>query len=98
MPLKSTADDLRRMRGAPMLAAKAMKATKKNTAAPRGPEKAASRAPELSEADIARVAYEIWEQEGRPEGRDLEHWMMARRRLLEESAPPAKEDDAPAGA
>jgi hypothetical protein len=52
----------------------------------------------LSEADIARVAYEIWEQEGRPEGRDLEHWMMARRRLLEESAPPAKEDDAPAGA
>ncbi len=33
--------------------------------------------------EIARVAYAIWEDEGRPEGRDHEHWMKARQ-LLEE--------------
>jgi hypothetical protein len=33
--------------------------------------------------EIARVAYAIWDAEGRPEGRDHEHWMRARQ-LLEE--------------
>ena len=27
--------------------------------------------------DIARCAYEIWEREGRPEGRHAEHWQQA---------------------
>ena len=31
--------------------------------------------------DIARLAYEIYEQEGAPHGRDLEHWLSAERRL-----------------
>jgi hypothetical protein len=35
-------------------------------------------------ADAHRVrvlAYHIWEQEGRPEGRDLEHWRQAEKQL-----------------
>ena len=27
--------------------------------------------------EIAAVAYSIWEQEGRPEGCDVEHWLKA---------------------
>jgi hypothetical protein len=30
---------------------------------------------------IAELAYRIWEQQGRPEGRDREHWEQARRQL-----------------
>jgi DUF2934 family protein len=30
-----------------------------------------------SEAEIARLAHAIWESEGRPEGRHLEHWQRA---------------------
>lgn len=26
---------------------------------------------------IAKLAYQIWDQEGRPEGRDMEHWLRA---------------------
>jgi hypothetical protein len=36
-----------------------------------------------SKDDIARVAYAIWEAEGRPEGCDHEHWMRAKT-LIEE--------------
>ncbi|MFO1208627.1 MAG: DUF2934 domain-containing protein [Amaricoccus sp.] len=36
-----------------------------------------------SRDDIARVAYAIWEAEGRPEGRDHEHWTRAKHLLLE---------------
>lgn len=31
----------------------------------------------LNEALVARRAYEIWEDEGRPHGRDREHWLKA---------------------
>jgi hypothetical protein len=31
----------------------------------------------LKHDDIATRAYYIWEQEGRPEGRDQEHWFRA---------------------
>lgn len=34
-----------------------------------------------SEAEIARVAREIWESEGRPEGRHEAHWQRAREML-----------------
>jgi hypothetical protein len=27
--------------------------------------------------DIASLAYAIWEEEGRPDGKDLEHWLKA---------------------
>lgn len=47
-------------------------------------------------------AYEIWIREGQPEGRELEHWMQARREVLGSDAerrdenpvrPPADDDN-----
>ncbi|MFD2263494.1 DUF2934 domain-containing protein [Lacibacterium aquatile] len=35
---------------------------------------------------IAERAHAIWEQEGRPEGRDAVHWEMARNLLKQEDA------------
>jgi hypothetical protein len=34
---------------------------------------------------IAKRAFEIWDREGRPEGRDQEHWFRAECELREES-------------
>lgn len=34
-----------------------------------------------SENDIARHAYHLWEQDGRPHGRSLQHWLQAERDL-----------------
>lgn len=33
-------------------------------------------------------AYSIWEAEGRPAGKDLEHWLQAEREAAEETLPP----------
>ena len=33
--------------------------------------------PGLNDAHVAKRAYEIWEREGRPHGRDREHWLQA---------------------
>jgi hypothetical protein len=33
--------------------------------------------------DIARVAQAIWEAEGKPEGRDVDHWMRAKQLIQE---------------
>ncbi|MBI5684264.1 MAG: DUF2934 domain-containing protein [Verrucomicrobia bacterium] len=33
--------------------------------------------PELNPADVAACAYLIWVKEGRPHGRDAEHWFQA---------------------
>ena len=41
----------------------------------------ATRALPLRE-EVEHRAYEIWEREGRPEGRDIEHWLAAERQLL----------------
>jgi hypothetical protein len=30
---------------------------------------------------VSRRAYEIWEQQGRPEGNDLQHWLQAEQEL-----------------
>jgi hypothetical protein len=30
---------------------------------------------------VARLAYALWEQQGRPHGRDQEHWHQAVRQL-----------------
>jgi hypothetical protein len=38
------------------------------------------------EQEVRRVAYELWQREGRPDGRALEHWLKAQR-VLEESRP-----------
>lgn len=44
---------------------------------------------------ISRRAYELWEQEGRPEGRHLEHWLRAEQDL---SGARRKSDDVSAPA
>lgn len=36
---------------------------------------------EATEEEIQHAAYLIWVEEGRPDGRDLEHWHTARERL-----------------
>ena len=38
----------------------------------------------LTAEAISRRAYELWEQEGRPENRDLHHWLRAEQELLAE--------------
>ena len=35
---------------------------------------------ETTRENIALAAYSIWEQEGRPEGRDVGHWLQAEAR------------------
>ena len=36
---------------------------------------------EVTHDEIARRAHELWEQNGRPEGRSEEHWLAAERQL-----------------
>lgn len=43
-----------------------------------------------SEADIQHAAYLIWIEDGRPEGRDLEHWLTAKEMLLHRRGRDAK--------
>lgn len=42
---------------------------------------------EDEEERIRRRAHAIWEEEGRPEGRQEEHWRRARRELASGSGP-----------
>jgi len=35
--------------------------------------------------DISKRAREIWEREGRPQGRDMEHWLQAEAELRQQS-------------
>jgi hypothetical protein len=53
-----------------------MKNTKdaNNKAARKGVNRLAE---EPTNEQIAALAHSIWEQEGRPEGRAVEHWLMA---------------------
>jgi hypothetical protein len=39
-----------------------------------------------TEEDVAALANQLWEQEGRPEGRAEEHWQRAQAQLRGESA------------
>lgn len=52
----------------------------------------------LTNDDIARRAFEIWERNGRPEGRDQEHWDQAEKELRQQTAKstPAERTAAPA--
>jgi hypothetical protein len=36
---------------------------------------------------VRRRAYELWEAEGRPEGRQMEHWTRAEEEILGQSPP-----------
>jgi hypothetical protein len=40
----------------------------------------------IAHEQISKRAREIWEREGRPEGRDKEHWLQAEAELHEESS------------
>ncbi|MBU0556726.1 MAG: DUF2934 domain-containing protein [Alphaproteobacteria bacterium] len=44
--------------------------------------------------DIKARAYEIWEAEGRPHGRDQAHWQQAEQDVLANQDAPASEDNA----
>ncbi len=43
-----------------------------------------------NDEEIRRLAYSIWEQEGRPEGRDVDHYLMAKQMLEEREATSAQ--------
>jgi len=54
----------------------------------------------VTEEQIRELAYTIWEQEGRPEGKDLEYYFRAKK-ILEErevASSPVKEPVPPASA
>jgi len=56
----------------------------------------------LDDDDIAQRAYEIYEQEGRPIGRALDHWQEAKEQLRAaqskaETEPAASDDAEPGG-
>src|SRR5262245_43377320 len=49
-----------------------------------------------SAESISRRAYEIWEQQGRPDGSDLQHWLQAEQELGANSTPqPTSRTQAP---
>jgi hypothetical protein len=54
----------------------------------------------VTEEQIRELAYAIWEQEGRPEGKDLEYYFRAKQMLEEREAAssPSKEPVPPASA
>ena len=44
-------------------------------------------ASEPTTEEIRAAAHSIWEQEGRPEGRDMEHWLKAELLLRQKRGP-----------
>lgn len=44
-------------------------------------------APAASDAEIRERAYDIWERHHRPEGFEIQFWLMAKRELLAEREP-----------
>lgn len=53
-----------------------------------------------AEREIRKIAYDLWIQEGRPEGRDREHWAAAKEiwafRTRNDAVPVVKSDGADA--
>ncbi len=45
------------------------------------PKNSAPHRHELTDEEIQHTAYLLWIEAGRPEGRDLEHWLAAREML-----------------
>ena len=45
----------------------------------------------VGEEQVKELAYAIWEQEGRPEGKDMEHYYRARQTLEHQEAVHATE-------
>lgn len=52
--------------------------------------KSARHVSEPSEAEIQHAAYMLWIEEGRPEGRDFEHWQAAKEMLCHRHGRDAK--------
>jgi len=50
---------------------------------------------DISEDDIRRRAYALWEADGRPDGSHDAHWLLALRELTEEANAAANETLAP---
>jgi hypothetical protein len=42
----------------------------------------------ITHEEISKRAREIWEREGRPEGRDKEHWLQAEAELRQQPTQP----------
>jgi hypothetical protein len=65
------------------------------------PTEAGTQAHDPDEERIRRKAYELWLAEGRPEGRDRDHWELARELIAIEDSqkttlrPPPREDEEP---
>lgn len=51
-----------------------------------------------TQADVAKRAYAIWEREGRPDGRDFDHWLAAERELEATTDRPGEQRPMAAGA
>jgi len=47
-----------------------------------------------TEEQIKELAHRLWEQEGRPEGRDMEHYLAAKQ-ILDEEKPAKKRANSP---
>lgn len=45
-----------------------------------------AREEQVTEEKVRELAYSLWEQEGRPEGKDVEHYYKARRILEQQAA------------
>ena len=43
----------------------------------------------MTQQEIGTRAYELWEKEGRPHGRDLAHWLEAERMIKQQATAPA---------
>jgi hypothetical protein len=49
-----------------------------------------------TDEEIRKLAYSIWEQEGRPEGKDVEHYLRAKKIIDAKATQPAIELAPPA--
>ena len=43
----------------------------------------------MTQQDIGTRAYDLWEKEGRPTGRDVAHWLEAERMIQQQATAPA---------
>ena len=64
----------------PVVAAAPAPAPKTQTVAAAAPTLAPAR--KITTEQIARRAYCIWAEQGRPTGKDTEHWLLAEKQLL----------------
>ncbi len=53
---------------------------------------------DIAESDVRIRSYLIWEREGRPEGRELDHWLTALAELRAEARTAARVPETPASA